>query len=101
MPSFFFLANRQQETPKNAIVLAHGLMGFDELRIAGHLLPGIKYWRGIAEALAANGIEVITTSVSALGSVEQRAEMLSHAIEKRAYGKSVNIIAHSMVRDIL
>lgn len=72
-------------------------MGFDELRLAGHLLPGIKYWRGIADALAANGIEVITTSVSAVGSIEQRAEMLSRAIEKRAFGKSVNIVAHSMV----
>ena len=85
------------ETPKNAIVLAHGLMGFDELRLAGKLLPGIKYWRGIADALAANGIEVITTSVSAVGSIEQRAEMLSRAIERRAGGKRVNIVAHSMV----
>ena len=72
-------------------------MGFDELRLAGKLLPGIKYWRGIADALAANGIEVITTSVSAVGSIEQRAEMLSRAIERRAGGKRVNIVAHSMV----
>lgn len=29
-------------TPKNPIVLAHGLLGFDELRLAGSYLPGIR-----------------------------------------------------------
>ncbi|KAL8687290.1 MAG: hypothetical protein Q9218_006497, partial [Villophora microphyllina] len=48
-------------TPKHPIVLAHGLLGFDELHLAGSRLPGIHYWRGIAEAMRKNGIEVITT----------------------------------------
>lgn len=83
-------------TPKHPIVLAHGLMGFDELRLAGNLLPGIQYWRGITEAMRANGIEVILTSVPASASIEERAAKLGQDIATKANGKSVNIIAHSM-----
>lgn len=80
-------------TPKNPIVLAHGLLGFDQLHLAGPLLPGLQYWRGITEALAANGIEVITASVPASASIRERAEKLSGEIMSKAHGKSVNIIA--------
>lgn len=83
-------------TPKHPVVLAHGLMGFDELRLAGSLLPGVRYWRGITEALVQNGIEVITASVPATGSIEERAAKLGEDIAAKANGKSVNIIAHSM-----
>jgi triacylglycerol lipase len=82
--------------PKYPIVLAHGLMGFDELRLAGSLLPGVQYWRGIKQALQANGIEVIIASVPATGSIEERAFKLGQDIASKADGKSVNIIAHSM-----
>lgn len=68
-------------------------MGFDEIRLAGKFLPGVYYWRGITEALRANGIEVITASVPASASIEQRAAKLSTEIEMKAGGKSVNIIA--------
>ncbi|KAI9788719.1 MAG: hypothetical protein M1835_002118 [Candelina submexicana] len=81
------------QTPRNPIVLAHGLLGFDELHLAGHLLPGIHYWRGITEALAIKDIEVITASVPASASIEQRAAKLAADIEKKAGGKQVNIIA--------
>lgn len=84
------------QTPRNPIVLAHGLLGFGELRLAGKLLPGVHYWRGITEALTANGCEVILTSVPPSASIEERAAKLSIDIEKKAGGKSVNIIAHSM-----
>jgi triacylglycerol lipase len=83
-------------TPKNPIVLAHGLLGFDELRLAGRFLPGVQYWRGITDAMRANGIEVITTSVPASASIEERAAKLGQDIAAKAKGKSVNIIAHSM-----
>ncbi|KAF4617017.1 hypothetical protein G7Y89_g15132 [Cudoniella acicularis] len=83
-------------TPKNPIVLAHGLLGFDELRLGGDLLPGIHYWRGITDAMRANGIEVITASVPAAASIEERAAKLGQDIAEKANGKSVNIIAHSM-----
>ena len=84
------------QTPRNPIVLAHGLLGFDELRLAGRLLPGVHYWRGITEALTANGIEVILTHVPPSASIEERAAKLSEEIKQKAGGKSVNIIAHSM-----
>ncbi|KGO77160.1 hypothetical protein PITC_024020 [Penicillium italicum] len=84
--------------PKYPVVLAHGLLGFDELRLAGPYLPGVQYWRGIKEALTARGIEVITATVPPSASIEARAEQLARNIEAGAQGKDVNIIAHSMVR---
>lgn len=83
-------------TPKYPIVLAHGLMGFDTLKVAGSLVPGVQYWRGIVAAMQANGIEVITASVPPSASIEERALKLGEDIAKRADGRSVNIIAHSM-----
>ncbi|KAF2798450.1 alpha/beta-hydrolase [Melanomma pulvis-pyrius CBS 109.77] len=81
------------ETPKHTIVLAHGLLGFDELRLAGSIVPGIHYWRGITEALNAKGVEVIVAAVPASGSIEARAEKLIESISRKAKGKDVNIIA--------
>lgn len=52
--------------------------------------------RGIKEALSAQNIEVITASVPPSGSIEQRAAKLAKDIETHAYGRSVNIVAHSM-----
>ncbi|KAK4110038.1 alpha/beta-hydrolase [Canariomyces notabilis] len=83
-------------TPKHPVVLAHGLLGFAELKLAGSLLPSIHYWRGIKEALSGNHAEVITASVPPSGSIEHRAAKLAEDISAQAQGKSVNIIAHSM-----
>lgn len=83
-----------KDTPRNPIILAHGLMGFEELNIVPKAIaPGLQYWRGIREALAAKGIEVITATVPPSGSIEARAQKLSEDIHKKAKGKSVNIIA--------
>ncbi|KAJ6185080.1 Arrestin-like N-terminal [Penicillium mononematosum] len=79
--------------PKYPVVLAHGLLGFDELRLAGPYLPGVQYWRGIKEALTARDIEVITATVPPSSSIEARAEQLARSIEAEAQGKDVNIIA--------
>jgi len=84
------------DTPKHPIVLAHGLMGFDELRLVGNLLPGLQYWRGVIKAMRQNNIEVITTAVPSTGSIEERAHVLHEQIKTKAAGKDVNIIAHSM-----
>ncbi|KAH5244796.1 hypothetical protein HBI71_190560 [Parastagonospora nodorum] len=81
------------DTPKHTIILAHGLLGFDELRLAGHFLPGLQYWRGITEALSHNGIEVIVAAVPPSGSIEARAAKLAESIAQKAKGKQVNIIA--------
>lgn len=81
-------------TPKHPIILAHGLLGFDELRLAGPVLPGIEYWYGITQALSAKGVEVITAAVPPSGSIEMRAARLAETIESKAHGKAVNIIAY-------
>ena len=77
-------------------MLAHGLLGFAELKLAGSYLPPIHYWHGIKEALRDKGAEVITATVPPSGSIEQRAARLGEEISRHANGKSVNIIAHSM-----
>lgn len=92
----FAAFKEKYRTPKYPIVLAHGLMGFDELRLAGKYLPGVQYWRGIKEAMHKNDIEVITTSVPTTGSIKQRAQALLEQLNEKAAGRSVNIIAHSM-----
>jgi triacylglycerol lipase len=92
----FSTFKQKYRSPKYPIVLAHGLMGFDELHLAGRFLSGVQYWRGIKEVLNANDIEVITTSVPATGAIEARARALEQEITTKAAGKDVNIIAHSM-----
>lgn len=92
----FAILRDRYDAPKYPIVLAHGLMGFDELRLAGKWLPGVQYWRGIREALEAAGINVITTSVPTTGSISDRAEALHEQIRDKAHGEDVNIVAHSM-----
>ncbi|KAK5047799.1 hypothetical protein LTR84_006464 [Exophiala bonariae] len=73
----------EYKTPRHPIVLAHGLMGFDELRLAGKLLPSVHYWRGIKDAFNAHGIECITTAVPTTGSIDERARALySQILEK-------------------
>ncbi|KAL9946658.1 hypothetical protein D7B24_007754 [Verticillium nonalfalfae] len=87
------------ESPKNALVLAHGLLGFSEIRAPLQFLPAIHYWHGITDALQtlAPSLPIITPSVPPTGSIEQRAEALAAAIEAGApRGRPVNIIAHSM-----
>lgn len=67
---------KQPATPKHPIVLAHGLLGFSELKVSPYL-PAIEYWNGIKQALVANRCSVLTTSVPPSGSIEERAEKLA------------------------
>lgn len=90
----FAVIRDEYQAPKYPIILAHGLLGFDELHLAPmQLLPGIEYWRGIREALAAQNVEVITATVPPSGSIERRAEKLGERISEAAQGRAVNIIA--------
>lgn len=85
------------KTPKNPIVLSHGLFGFDTLQLfPWSFIPPLQYWRGINEALQANSCKVIVTAVPPSASIEKRAEALARSIEQRAGGQSVNIVGHSM-----
>ncbi|KAG6125532.1 hypothetical protein E4U38_003428 [Claviceps purpurea] len=88
-------------TPRYPIVLAHGLLGFSELRLPVSKLlplplPAIHYWRGIREALTAQGARVITTRVPPSSSIRVRAATLADQIAAQHLGGPVNIIAHSM-----
>ncbi|KAF2839390.1 alpha/beta-hydrolase [Patellaria atrata CBS 101060] len=88
----YAIIRENYEKPKNPLILAHGLLGFNELRLVPNL-PGVQYWRGITEALREKDIEVIIATVPPSGSIEARAEKLSEIIAQKAAGKSVNIIA--------
>ncbi|RPB26169.1 alpha/beta-hydrolase [Terfezia boudieri ATCC MYA-4762] len=88
----YAVMREKYEAPKNPVVLCHGLLGFDELKLAGNFMPGIAYWRGISEGLTALGVDVITTAVPASGSIEVRSKALMEQIEAKAAQKSVNLI---------
>lgn len=79
-------------------MLAHGLLGFDELKLAGKFLPPLRYWRGIEEELLKRGIHAITVAVEPAGTIEARAKALMKGIESELSSKEeaelgVNIIA--------
>jgi triacylglycerol lipase len=78
------------------VVLAHGLLGFAELKLAKSFLPPIYYWHGIQQALNQNGVTVLTATVPPSGSIQERAAALAKDIAAQAGGRSVNIVAHSM-----
>ncbi|CAH0059244.1 unnamed protein product [Clonostachys solani] len=81
-------------TPTYPIVLAHGLLGFSEIKLA-QALPSLQYWHGIQDALEQNGATVITATVPPSSSIEQRAASLRDQIAA-ARPSAVNIVAHSM-----
>src|SRR5262245_18509104 len=76
------------------IVFAHGLLGFDCLRLGRWVLA--RYWSGIPETLAAAGLRVLVARVSPLGSVPQRAAQLKAFIEQYSPHEPVHVFAHSM-----
>lgn len=76
---------------KYPIVLAHGLLGFDEIL-------GIEYWYKIPADLRKDGAEVYVTQVSNVNWTEVRGEQLIAQIEEivAVSGKpKVNLIGHS------
>lgn len=49
----------QDATPKNPVVFCHGLLGFDTVTVGLSIAPvNVSHWRGIKDALEANGVEV-------------------------------------------
>ena len=78
--------------PRYPVVLVHGLMGFDEVAVAGSKL---RYFRGIGERLEQMGARVYRARLPALASVPERARKLADYV--RGLGEPrVNLIAHSM-----
>lgn len=76
---------------KYPIVLAHGLLGFDEIL-------GIEYWYKIPAKLRKDGAEVYVTQVSNTNFTEVRGEQLIQQIENIVAisgSPKVNLIGHS------
>lgn len=95
---FFWRRRRVAQRPKlprklrHPIVLAHGILGFDELKLGGRRQ---EYFRGIPDLLRREGVEVHVLRVPALASVEARAQALAEAV-RSIPAERVNVLAHSM-----
>lgn len=83
---------KQPPRPHYPIVLAHGFMGFDEIRFGE---TRFEYFRGVPTRLRDLGAEVHLVRVSPIAGLERRGEELARAI-RALPAKRVNIVAHSM-----
>ncbi len=76
------------------ILLVHGLLGYDEVRLLGLRLA--CYFRAIPELLRQGGNRVLLTRVSPTGGVADRAAQLKAFLDQQLPGEAVHILAHSM-----
>jgi len=85
-------ARLRRRTPRYPVVLAHGLMGFDEIRIgrARH-----DYFRGVSARLEREGYTVHRCRVAKTASIADRAAELASFV-RAIPAKRVNVVAHSM-----
>lgn len=83
---------RLRRGPRHPVVLAHGLFGFDEIRI-GRARHG--YFRGVPERLVQDGCVVHACRVARTASVADRAAELA-AFVRELPARRVNLVAHSM-----
>ena len=83
---------RKPAHPRYPVVLAHGVMGFDEIGVGPLKHP---YFRGIGRHLEAMGARVHSPRVPPASTVEVRAERLADLIRSLPEPR-VNIVAHSM-----
>jgi triacylglycerol lipase len=83
---------RREPRLRYPIVLAHGVLGFDQISLAGRRHV---YFRGVPERLRAMGVDVHRPSVPPVASVGIRADKLAAAV-RALPAKKVNLIAHSM-----
>ncbi|MCG3133115.1 MAG: Triacylglycerol lipase [Planctomycetes bacterium] len=79
---------------RHPVVLAHGLLGFSQLVVAGIELA--SYFRGIPERLRKSGTEVHTPAVPPAGSIVRRAAALRDAVRAAAGRGKAHVVAHSM-----
>jgi triacylglycerol lipase len=78
--------------PRYPVVLAHGLLGFDEIRVGGR---SHDYFRGVRARLAADGAEVHRPCVARTAAIAARAGELA-AFIRALPDRRVNVVAHSM-----
>lgn len=78
--------------PRFPVVLAHGVLGFDELAVG---TTRHAYFKGVREALEKDGCRVIVPRLPAVGSIAERAAALARAVDG-VEAPRVNVLAHSM-----
>jgi triacylglycerol lipase len=76
------------------IVLVHGLLGFDRVRVGPFTL--LRYFPGIEDALLAAGFPVCVPNLSKTRGVAHRAGELKRCVLERFPDQKVHVIAHSM-----
>ena len=76
------------------IVLVHGLLGFDRLRVGSWVVA--DYFQGIPEALRAAGNRVLLASLSPTRGIADRAGQLKAMLDHESPEEPVHLIAHSM-----
>jgi triacylglycerol lipase len=80
--------------PRAPIVLVHGLLGFDRVKVGP--LQLLRYFPGIDDALEVSGYRVGVPSLSKTRGVARRAAELKRFLLDRFPGEKVHLIAHSM-----
>jgi triacylglycerol lipase len=80
--------------PRAPIVLVHGLLGFDRVRVGPYTL--LRYFPEIEEALIAAGYRVGVPNLAKTRGVAHRAEQLRQFILDTFPDDRVHVIAHSM-----
>jgi triacylglycerol lipase len=86
-----FVARRAPRV-RHPVVLAHGMLGFDEIAVAGRRH---RYFHKITDGLRGLGTQFHTPRVPPTAPVAVRAEQL-RALVDQLPGERVNVIAHSM-----
>lgn len=76
------------------IVLVHGLLGFDEIKLCGYRLA--SYFPGIPELLREAGNRILIPRVGMTSGVAERAAHLKDAIDRDLPKEPVHLLAHSM-----
>src|ERR1700677_5079659 len=76
------------------IVLAHGLLGFDQIALGRLTLA--TYFRGIPEWLRSGGNRVLVTKVPPIAGIAARATRLGEQIAAAFPDERVHLIGHSM-----
>jgi triacylglycerol lipase len=82
----------RRAAPRHPVVLAHGLLGFDTIRLGR---SRHEYFRGVRARLEKEGIVVHPARVGKTASVAARAADLAAFVETLDV-KRVNVVAHSM-----
>jgi triacylglycerol lipase len=77
---------------RHPVVLAHGVLGFDEIAFAGRRH---RYFRNIADQLSPLGARFHHPRVPSVGSISARAGKLVELVRELP-GERFNVIAHSM-----